>query len=501
MIRIQNIHEKKIELLLAQMRNLLEQRRSQNNPPCISLQYHSSKSFTTRTKSYKQKCYSLDCESLNDVIQIDPHKQIAIVEPRVTMEELIHATLPYKLTVPVIPEFKGITVGGAIMGMAGESGSHRWGCFNDACTAFEILLGDGSLLRATPYENPDVFYGIAGSYGSLGLIVSAEIQLIPIKDFVHLRYTIFSNPIEAAQTLKRLSSVAGSPDFLDGIVFAKDLAVVIEGNFQSKENISKKLPTFSLDPVYSQYYYQHVKEIVLKSGSNSYEELMTHEDYFFRYDRCAFWMGTYLFHLPFLTRFIGEGILKVSKSNQEWFNEAEIQKFQISKSHNIFFRTLLYPFMTSKFLGKLLHQARTEKLIKNRFIIQDFCIPEINASQFLSEVIQDPAVFPMWLLPIKGTNHPQIFAPHLLTNEKQENLFINIGIYGLPSYSAPIEQITRTLEQKTKMYGGRKVLYSHSYYTQDEFWSIYSHGEYMALREKTCAKGVFQEITEKVLSV
>ena len=122
MISSRNIHSKKIEQLQARMRDLLAQRRSQDNPPCISLQYHSSNSYTTRTKSYKQKCYSLDCGPLNDVIQIDPQRRIAIVEPRVTMEELLHATLPYGLTVPIIPEIKGITVGGAIMGMAGESG-------------------------------------------------------------------------------------------------------------------------------------------------------------------------------------------------------------------------------------------------------------------------------------------------------------------------------------------------------------------------------------------
>ena len=482
------------------MWNLLEQRNTQNNPPCISLQYHSTNSFTTRTKSYKQKCDKLNCGSLNQVIQIDPQKLIAIVEPAVTMEELFQAARPYGLMVPVIPEFKGMTVGGAIMGMAGESASHRWGCFNDVCTAFEILLGDGSLLRATPYENQDIFYGIAGSYGTLGPLVSAEIQLIPTKDFVHLQYTVFTDPLKAVQTLKRLSSAPESPDFLEGIVFSKDLAVVIEGSLKSKEHLSKNLTKFSLEPISSQYYYQHVKEIVLRSGSKSYEELMTLDDYFFRYDRCAFWMGTYLSHLPFLIRFIGQGILKVWKPHQEWFNEGEIQKFQISqKNINMFTRAFLYPFMTSKFLFSLLHRA--EKWMQNRFIIQDFCIPEKNAHQFLEEVLKDPAVFPIWLLPIKGTHHPQIFAPHLLAKEKQENLFINIGLYGLPSYSAPVEQITRELERKTKAYGGRKVLYSRSYYTQEEFWKIYSHDEYTTLREKTRAKGVFQEITEKVLSV
>ena len=46
------------------------------------------------------------------------------VEPRITMEELVRKMMPYGLTIPVVPEFKSITVGGAIMGMGGESASH-----------------------------------------------------------------------------------------------------------------------------------------------------------------------------------------------------------------------------------------------------------------------------------------------------------------------------------------------------------------------------------------
>ena len=76
-----------------------------------------------------------------------------------------------------------------------------------------------------------------------------------------------------------------------------------------------------------------------------------------------------------------------------------------------------------------------------------------------------------------------------------------MGLYGLPSYSASIGQITKNLEKKTKGYGGRKVLYSRSYYTQEEFWEIYSIEEYRTLRERTDADGIFYEITKKVLSI
>lgn len=168
-------------------------------------------------------------------------------------------------------------------------------------------MGDGSLIRATPHENSDIFYGIAGSYGSLGVLVSIEIKLIPAKDFVHLKYHIFSDPADAIKKLRSLT-FSGESDFLDGIVFSKESAVVIEGNLQTEENASTKV-RFSLKPFYSKYYYQHVKEIASSDGFETYEEIMSHEDYYFRYDRCAFWMGSYLFHSSFLKQFIIQGVL------------------------------------------------------------------------------------------------------------------------------------------------------------------------------------------------
>lgn len=497
-MNIINIHTQEVKQLQEQIRTLYTQRQSQDNPPPLSLKYHSNDSYTTRTKSYKNGCHTLDCGALNHIIKIDPINQVVVVEPRVTMKTLVQALLPYGLTVPIIPELKEITVGGAIMGMGAESASHRWGTFNDICHSFELITGDGTLLKASPSENADIFYGVPGSYGSLGVLVSAELKLIPAKDFVRLRYHVFSDPYKAIQKLQELSHDPKSPDFIDGLIFANDLAVVVEGNMESKENIPQNLSTFSLDPISSEMYFQHVKKIALENSSKLHEELMTHEDYFFRYDLGAYWTGSYLFHFSLLARLLIQGILHLFKSNQEWFTESEIQQFHRIPTSNSLLRTLFRPLMPGKRLCKLLHKA--EKWIQNRFIIQDFCIPEAKANDFLTDILTDPAIFPIWLLPVKGTNHPQIFAPHLLSGNEKEGYFINFGIYGIPSYSAPIWQITQKIEQKTQSYGGRKALYSRSYYDQNEFWSIYSRDDYDALRSKTSAKGVWHEITDKVLS-
>jgi delta24-sterol reductase len=456
--------------------------RTQNSS--ISLQYSSGTSNTTRSKSYKHSSTKLKLDAFDRIIHIDPKEGLALVEPRVTMQELVQATVHYGLIPAVVPEFRGITVGGAIMGTAAESSSHTWGIFNDTCLAYDVICGDGSLLHLSPHEHPDLFYGMAGSYGSLGVLVLAYVKLIFAKKLVHLSYHFFSNPSEAISFMRQLCHSKSTPDFIDGIVFSKDLAVIIKGTMQSEDMGVPRNTS-------SEWYYQHVQNC-----SKSHEEVMTLIDFLFRYDQGAFWMGAYLFHPKFLASFIFQGIFKWSQ--QARLSEKEVREFHRISSPHRFFRTLFCPWLTSKNLWKLLHKA--EKWIHDRMIIQDFCCPEQNAARFLEEVVKDPATFPMWLCPIKGMKSPQIFAPHISSQEDQFSHFINIGIYGMPSYCAPLEEITRKLEQKTKAYGGRKILYSRSYYTQDEFWQIYSRKAYNTLRAKTFSDGVWHEITEKVLS-
>jgi len=417
----------------------------------------SGSSNTTRSKSYNKNGVRLDLNGLNHILEVDPEKKVVHAEPRVTMEQLVKATLPYGLMPPVVPEFKGITVGGAIMGCAAESGSHKWGIFSDTCNAFHLICGDGTLIRASATENTSLYHAIPGSYGSLGLLVSAEIKLIPAPQSVHMRYRIVTDPLTKTDA-----------DFIDGIVFSKDLTVMIEGYFSSEK------------PTAKQWYFEQARE----EG----EAILPLFEYLFRYDPGAFWIGAYLFKFAFLSRFVGQGLLKLP-SSKPYFSQRVIENIYSLPRPNRFFLNL----MPSQRLWKLHHKA--EKWVQDRLLIQDCCIPVSKVGPFLHEILDDPGVFPIWLCPIKNSVAPQIFAPHDLPEP-----ILNVGLYGLPSYSAPMEQITQKLEQKTKAYGGRKVLYSRSYYTPEEFWQIYDHESYQTLREQTGAQGVWPEITEKVLT-
>jgi hypothetical protein len=96
-------------------------------------------------------------------------------EPMVQMKALVDATLKHGMLPRVLPEFKHITVGGAIMGAALESSSHMHGDFLDGCRAVELLLGNGSVIWCSRTEHADLFAALSGSYGTLALLLSAKI--------------------------------------------------------------------------------------------------------------------------------------------------------------------------------------------------------------------------------------------------------------------------------------------------------------------------------------
>lgn len=491
-------HRERVERIEEEMKDHLAMKNSLGHPLCLSLRYNRAPSNTTREKAYKAEGSArLDLSPLNHIVRVNTEKQTVVVEPRVTMEELVAATLPFGLIVPIVPEFKGITVGGALLGGATESSGHKWGLFHDLALSYEVMIGNGQVLQASPYENQDLFYALPCSYGALGVLLSVELKLVPAFEKVSLAYTVFTKPSDALQFLCQRAHAWDAPDFLDGIVFSPTLSVVIEGmGHMHQEPLFP--PLFSMKRPGSEWYYQHVRRKATESKSVSFEESMTLVDYLFRYDRGAFWMGSYLFSSRFARMFLIEALLHRKREKAHVFDLADRCTIGELKGPNAFWRAVLSPLLTSKQLWTLFHRA--ERWMHNQLLIQDFCIPEESVLYFLEEAIEEARVFPLWLCPIKGTRENQLFAPHLLSGKGEETHVINVGMYGIPTVDKDVPQLTRSLEKKTHMYGGRKVLYSRSYYTKEEFWHIYPHGAYESLREKTHAHGIWHDILDKVLS-
>eukprot|EP01035_Chromulina_nebulosa_P017056 gene17056-22567_t len=105
----------------------------------------------------------------------------------ISFEDLVDYLLPYGYIPAVVPEFKGITVGGSLQGLAAESTSFKYGYVHDAISSYEVIIGNGDVITCSEYINSDLYHSLPGSFGSLGLFNSKDKEAVvvyPIKDYL-----------------------------------------------------------------------------------------------------------------------------------------------------------------------------------------------------------------------------------------------------------------------------------------------------------------------------
>jgi len=410
--------------------------------------YHGSTNSTRALTFQRDKV--VDISKLDRVITVDVNEKYVLVEPNVSMDTLVECTLQYGLVPPVVMEFPGITVGGGIQGGAGESSSFKYGLFHDCCLEYEIVLGNGEIVIASPEKNPDLFFGTACSYGSLGIITLVKLRLVPAKDFVHLTYHAVKSFDEMTRLIDKKTNEA--INFVDGIMFSKNFGVVMSGSFSEKQN----LPISTFRKATDEWFYLHANEI--SRCHEQYEEIIPIEDYLFRYDRGGFWMGQY-----------GFSFLKIP------FNK--------------FTRFIFNLFCTARRLYRFLHAAN----LSQRYLVQDLILPKENIFKFLNFVDRELYIYPLWLCPLKPGKYDKL-SPSCI----ETNLVINVGVYGEVNRDFQyFVKLNRNLEKTVSELSGRKVLYAHAYYNFDEFWKIYDREWYNSLRDRYSAGDTFPNIYEK----
>lgn len=96
-------------------------------------------------------------------------------------------------------------------------------------------MGSGDIIHANKKENIDLYYGLSGSYGSLGLLTCIKVNLIKASPYVR---TVYSPSGNYEQTVKKLSDEVGKKeaDFIDSIVFDNQRAVIIKGYFHEPKD-------------------------------------------------------------------------------------------------------------------------------------------------------------------------------------------------------------------------------------------------------------------------
>lgn len=312
-----------------------------------------------------------------------------------------------------------------------------------------MVLPNGEKVTASSTEREDLFYGAASSFGTLGVTTLLEVQLIEAKTYVELTYDPVCGIAEAIYKLKR-ATADSSNDYLDGIMYSQDGGVICSGRLTNNVNKGVRIQRFTRPS--DRWFYLHAKKLI-KRTTSPVTEAVPIVDYLFRYDRGGFWVAVYAFRY-FLTPF------------------------------NRITRWALDKFMHSRVMYHALHQSG----FSSQYIIQDVSIPYSRSDEFFHYLDHSFGHYPLWLCPLKSDGKPTDPTRTLIstkTSPPMPEATLNFGVWGPgPKGRAKFVEWNRNLEHKVRELGGKKCLYAHAYYTEEEFDSIYDRKTYDALREK-----------------
>jgi FAD/FMN-containing dehydrogenase len=168
-------------------------------------------------------------------IVADPEGRTARAEPGVTLGELDRATQEFGLAAPlgVVSQtgIAGLTLGGGIGWLR-----RKHGLAADNLVSLEVVTADGRVLTASASENADLFWGLRGGGGGLGVVTSFEYLIHPVGPDVMLLFVFYAGE-RTHEILGRLDEVtATTPDelsplsFLGRVPHVEDFAEDVHGS-------------------------------------------------------------------------------------------------------------------------------------------------------------------------------------------------------------------------------------------------------------------------------
>ncbi|WP_020670111.1 FAD-binding oxidoreductase [Amycolatopsis nigrescens] len=414
----------------------------------VRLAKRTSNLFRSRTGT---KAPGLDVSGFRHVLEVDPETRTAEVEGMVTYERLVDATLPYGLMPLVVPQLKTITLGGAVTGLGIESSSFRNGMPHESVLELELLTGDGQVLVASPdNEHRDLFRAFPNSYGTLGYALRLRIQLEPVRPYVRLHHVrhhdareYFEDLGETCRTRSHRALAGARADFVDGTLFGPGELYLTLGTFVDEA------------PRTSDYTWL---DIYYRSITRRRTDHLTVRDYLWRWDTDWFWCSRALGVQHRFARFLlGRRFLR---SEVYWKIVALERKYRVAAR-----------------IGRL------RGLPPEETVVQDVEVPLDRAVDFLEFFHREIPISPVWVCPVAQRDGGGGWPLYEL---EPDVLYVNFGFWSAVPLADGEPQGThnRMIETTVSDLGGRKSLYSESFYDEDVFWQLYNGSAYRAVKDR-----------------
>ena len=410
----------------------------------------------------------LDVSAFGHVVSVDPATRTALVGGMTTYEDLADATLAYDLMPFVVPQLKTITLGGAVTGLGIESTSLRSGLPHESVTEMEILTGDGRVVTATDdNEHAALYRGFPNSYGTLGYALSLTIKLEPVMPYVHLRHFRFDTPeacMDAVAQIAADGSYHGHrADFVDGTAFSLDEMYLTVGAFS-------EVAPWRSDYTRERIYYRSIR--------GPKEDFLTIRDYLWRWDTDWFWCA---------------GALGVQNRviRRVW-----PRRYRRSDTYR-----KMIAFDRRHGLSSALNARRG--LPSREYVAQDVDIPVGRGAEFLRWFVPHVGMSPVWICPMRLRGTPLSKQSWPLYPLRPGDVYVNFGFWGtrpLPP-GAGDGHYNRLVEEEVTALGGRKGLYSSSFYSEEEFWALFNGPEYSRLKQEYDGSRRLASLYDKCVNV
>jgi FAD/FMN-containing dehydrogenase len=322
----------------------------------------------------------------------------------------------------------------------------------------DVLLAGGDVVTATPDgEHADLFAAFPNSYGTLGYALRLEIEVQPVGRYVRLEHV----RVDTADLAKVITDVCDldrdPPDFVDGTVFARDHQYLTLGRFTDDPGRAG-----ASDYTGQQVFYRSIDERA--------EDVLSVEDYVWRWDTDWFWCS----------RALGVQHPAVRRLWPRRWRRSDVYRRIVALDR----RT-----------GLSSRALRIAGKPQEEPVIQDVEIPVERLAEFLDVFHREVGIVPVWLCPIRLRGERTWPLYPMAADE----LYVNVGFWSaVPQRPGDPQAHNRLIERLVADLGGHKSLYSTVHYDEAEFWRRYNGPAYRAVKDRYDPSGRLPDLYTKV---
>lgn len=411
----------------------------------------------------------LDVSGLDDVIVVDPVTRTAEVQGMCTYERLVEVTLPHGLIPLVVPQLRTITLGGAVTGLGIESTSFRSGLPHESVLEMDVLTGSGEIVTCRPGD--PLFDAFPNSYGSLGYATRLRISLESVPAYVALRHVRFDDAAELSAAIARIGAdreYDGVPvDGLDGVAFAPGEYYLTLATWTPRPALADGTPARPSDYTGQRIFYRSIQERT--------DDVLTMEDYLWRWDTDWFWCsGAFGVQHPLVRRVWP----------RRW------------RRSDVYHRLIG---LDERFGIVRRLDARAGRPLREK-VIQDIEVPLERLPEFLTWFDAEVGMRPVWICPLvsHGTADGGQWPVYPL---EPGRIYVNVGFWGTVHVGpeAPDGPVNRAVEEQVHALGGHKSLYSEAFYDADTFEALYHASHLDAVRATHDPDGRLTSLYDKAV--